>query len=335
MSWAMHSLFESWGARSLIFTEKQKGLGVGTFRLGPLRDGLLDRANPWGGMAAPQYCVYQHSIGSPVADRFLEWPAKKRVLIYQNITPSDVEGLTESAKRDQDWGRNQLKGLVVGSDLQIALSEYSADELRALGAKRVLKLPYLEWKREILPGSSRREPNVLVVARVVPHKGVREAVETIARLRRKLPSATLTILGNLRGDKQYVQEVRETIEALGLKEAVVMKGRVSDRELVRYYREAGALLSLSEHEGFCVPVVEAMRARTPIVAYGAAAVPETLGRGGLTLGSRDPEEAAEALNRIFSDETLRRELGAAQEKEEPRFSRAAFADPLAEALASI
>jgi len=335
MSWAMHCLFESWGAGSLIFTEKQKSPGIGPLRFGPLRNGILAPSNPWDGLAAPDFCVYQHSIGSKVADRFLEWPAKRRVLIYQNITPSDGQAVSEAARRDRDWGRHQLKRLVEGSDLQIALSEYSAADLRAHGATRLLKLPYLEWKRDIEPGTSDRGLEVLMVARVVPHKGVLEAIRAIARLRERRPSATLTVLGSLRGDEKYVREVRETIDSLGLRGAVTLKGRVSDRALVRHYRRAGALLSLSRHEGFCVPLVEAIRARTPIVALGAAAVPETLGKGGLTLRTDDPAETAEALDRIFSDGNLRRKLAEAQAKEQPRFSRAAFAGPLSEALASL
>lgn len=335
MAWAMDALFRSWGKDSAIFTERKESFHLGPVHFGPLRKGLLDES-PWAGTPSPEISVYQHSIGTEVADRFLSWPARKKILIYQNITPSDLPGLSAAARRDQDWGREQLKALIPGSDLQISISEFTCDELRALGAKNVLKLPYLFWQRDIRPGDvPRAGPTVLVVGRVVPHKGIREAVLALAELRQRIPNATLTVLGSLKGDDAYVASVKETIVKHGLKGAVSLKGVVSDRSLVRHYRTSGAFLSLSEHEGFCVPLVEAMQARTPIVALRAAAVPETLGSGGLLVDNRDPKETAAALHRVLTEPSLKQKLTEAQAREALRFEPAAFAGPLQAALRSL
>jgi glycosyltransferase involved in cell wall biosynthesis len=320
MSLALDELFRRWGKKSLVFTERQR-----SFVFGPLRKGLLDPAAPWAGLPSPEVSLYQHSIGSHAADVFLSWPARKKILIYQNITPG--------AQRDREWGREQLSALIRGSDIHVAPSEFSAEELRASGARSVLKLPYLSWNRAMRPGPANRPgPRLLVVARVVPHKGVKEAVLTLSALRERQPKASLFVVGPLKGDPAYVAEVKQTIRKLGLEAHVHLCGRVSDRKLVEHYRKASALLSLSDHEGFCVPVVEAMRARTPVVALGAGAVPETLGRGGLLLDTRDPRRAAEAIEQILKDEALRARLLAAQAEEERRFSTEAFAGPLREAL---
>lgn len=336
MAWAMEALFRRWEKETAIFTERQQSFHFGPWRAGPLRKGLKNATPPWAGAPAPDVNVYQHSIGTVVADRFLSWPAKTKVLLYQNITPSDLPGLSGSAKRDQDWGREQLKSLIEGSDLQVSISEYTCRELRALGAKNVLRLPYLSWHRDITPGERvRTGPTLLVVGRVVPHKGIREAVLTLAELRKTMPSATLTVLGSLRGDDRYVESVKATILENEVKNAVVLKGVVSDSSLVQYYRTSGALLSLSEHEGFCVPLVEAMQARTPIVALNAAAVPETLGNGGLLIDNRDPVAAAAALHRVLTEIPLREALAQAQTREAKRFATSAFEGPLKAALHSL
>lgn len=335
MAWALHSLLESWGKRSLIFTERQRSFRIGPWAAGPLRRGLLG-GTPWPGEPAPDFLFYQHSIGTTVADRFLEWPAKRKILLYQNITPDDLEGISPAAREAQRWGRRQLDALIHGSDLQVGFSRYTCDELRERGATGVLQLPYLMWRRDIAPGPEERPgPRILVVGRVVPHKGIREAVQTLAELRRQFPAATLTVLGNLRGDPPYVQKVRDTIASLGLDRAVSLVGRVSDRALCAHYRNASVLLSLSEHEGFCVPLVEAMRARTPVVALANTAVPETLGTGGLLIEGRDPAEAARAIGQILGDQGLRGRLREAQAREADRFTVESFATPLQQALSRL
>src|SRR6476469_2445315 len=97
-------------------------------------------------------------------------------------------------------------------------------------------------------------------------------------------------------------------------------GPVPDRELAAYYRRAHAYVSLSEHEGFCVPLVEAMAMDVPVLAYAAAAVPETLGGAGVSFAPKDLEHAAELLGALVYDEPLRRDVIAGQRRRVPSFS---------------
>ena len=99
-----------------------------------------------------------------------------------------------------------------------------------------------------------------------------------------------------------------------LPERFVFTGQVSDEELATYYRNAHAYLSLSEHEGFCVPVVEAMTMDVPVLAYAAGAVPETLGGAGVMFSPKDLEQAAEWLGALIYDAPLRQSVIAGQRR---------------------
>jgi glycosyltransferase involved in cell wall biosynthesis len=107
---------------------------------------------------------------------------------------------------------------------------------------------------------------------------------------------------------QYSERLRADVERLGLRDAVAFTGSVPIESLVAYYRGATALLTLSEHEGFCVPLLEAMRSDLPIVAHSAGAIPDTLGDAGILLNDKSPEAVAAALERVVGDREVRKGL---------------------------
>jgi glycosyltransferase involved in cell wall biosynthesis len=140
----------------------------------------------------------------------------------------------------------------------------------------------------------------------VPNKRIEDLVKTHYWLARAVPRARLLVVGGGNANP-YARGVRSL--ALELKvPGVHFSGHVSDAELVAYYRSADVYLCLSEHEGFCVPLVEAMHFSLPIVARAAAAVPGTLGSGGILLPGPDPVVAAELLARVLGDDDLRQDL---------------------------
>ena len=114
-----------------------------------------------------------------------------------------------------------------------------------------------------------------------------------------------------------------------LNERFIFTGPVPDEELAVYYRHAAVYMSLSEHEGFCVPLVEAMAADVPIVAYAAAAVPDTLGGAGLQFAPKDLEYAAELLGAAAFDDDLRARVIAGQRRRLADFSDARIVRDLA------
>ena len=334
MALGLQRLTDKLGYHSLLFTERQQSPHLGRHFFGGLRKGLLNETPLWAGEKAPHFSLYHHSIGTVVADRFLEWPAEKKILVYHNITPPEVmERSSPKAMEHAEWGLEQLERLVKKTDLEIGLSRFSCEELKKLGARNVVQLPYYLWNRELQPAPAKTsgDPLILIVGRVEPHKRVLESIEAFASLKRHFPSAKLVVAGNTKGNPEYTALIHGRISREDLRSSVRLTGRISDRALNRLYQKASALLTLSEHEGFCVPLVEAMRARIPVVAFPSGAVPETLGRGGILVPSRDPQTVAAALESCFVDDKIR----VAQAEEAVRFSPERFETEFTQTLEKI
>ena len=137
------------------------------------------------------------------------------------------------------------------------------------------------------------------------------------------------------GYEGYRTALGRLAAGLGIAGAVRLAGRVSDAERDLAYRDAGVYLAMSEHEGFCAPLLEALGHGLPVVARGAGAVPETLGGAGLVLPGPDPALAAEALARVLGDLDLRRELAARAARRLAELAPAAVEERIAAALAPL
>jgi glycosyltransferase involved in cell wall biosynthesis len=150
--------------------------------------------------------------------------------------------------------------------------------------------------------------DILFVGRVVPSKAQHELVKALWTYRRLYdPEARLQLVGGT-SSYEYSRSVRDFADDLGLASEVRIAGEVSDAALAAHYAAADVFLSLSVHEGFGVPLVEAMTAGVPVVARGAGAVRQTVGDGALVLESGDPAYVAAALQRVCTDDGLRRTL---------------------------
>ncbi len=148
----------------------------------------------------------------------------------------------------------------------------------------------------------------LFVGRLVPNKCQHDVVAAFAAYRRVFDArARLVLVGGV-SSASYARAVRAQVEGLGLSGVVELVGSVSDVELVRWYGRASVFVCVSEHEGFCVPLVEAMAHGVPVVAFGAAAVGETVGGGGLVLGDKSPLVVAAAVDRVVGDRVVREGL---------------------------
>jgi len=153
--------------------------------------------------------------------------------------------------------------------------------------------------------------DLIFVGKVSPHKAPHDLVKMLAVVRRLYdPAARLHLVGSPLGET-YAPALRAFVTELGLDDAVNFAGSVSEAELEAYLQAADVFVCASDHEGFCVPLAEAMGHGIPIVAYGVTAVPETVGDAGLLLPDKSPLHFAAAVGRILSDDTLRRHLTAA------------------------
>ncbi|MCI0574348.1 MAG: glycosyltransferase [Myxococcaceae bacterium] len=257
--------------------------------------------------------LVHHSFASGLVPVVASAPGRV-ALVYHNITPSFLLGrfdrrLAAACER----GRDELEVLTRRADLAFAYSDFSAAELRAAGVPRVERLPFaIDWEAfDAPPDPTMRARfddgmrNVLFVGRGVPSKRLEDVLRVFAAYQKLYePRSRLLIVGELHRDSAYGTWVHTVRQLLGV-ERVHILGRVGQAELSALYSVAHVYLSMSAHEGFGVPLLEAMHRRVPVVAYGAAAVPETLGGAGLCTFTREPMEVARLLAMLDADAGLR------------------------------
>ena len=270
-----------------------------------------------------RWLLYQSSIGSPVYDMFAARPEPKLVN-YHNITPADLlRDWEPGVAYEVALGRTQLARLATQSGLAVADSAFNESELRALGFQNTAVVPLLiDMARKseesdqavgarLAQTKAAGGADLIFVGKLSPHKAPHDLVKMLAVVRRLYdPSARLHLIGSPLGET-YEPALRSFVSELGLDNAVNFAGSVSGAELEAYLQAADVFVCASDHEGFCVPLAEAMGHGIPIVAYGVTAVPETVGGAGLLLPDKSPVRFAAAVGKILGDDTLRRHLSAA------------------------
>ncbi len=261
----------------------------------------------------PRNVTFFHfSIGSALSD-FFRCLRSRKVLIYHNITPSEyLRGVNRRAEFECRRGRRELKEFSGRVELALADSEYNRQELKEMGFERAEVLPIIvnfaacdvPPRRDLLRQYGDGWKNVLHVGRFVPNKKIEDVIKSFAVYKRINPRSRLFLVGTAVSFENYTAALRGLVERLGVDD-VLFPGHVDLRELCSYYRLADLYLHMSEHEGFCVPLLEAMYFDVPIVAFRAAAVPHTLGGGGVLVGEKHFDEIGELINLVLSDEGLR------------------------------
>jgi glycosyltransferase involved in cell wall biosynthesis len=258
-------------------------------------------------------CIFHFSIGS-AAGRLAYHSSDPLVVIYHNITPAPFFlGFHPHLAGLCHHGRRELAAFASRTQLGLGDSEFNRRELEAAGFRPTAVLPIVLdlslYDRSPSPIVRRlfddERTNILFVGRIIPNKKIQDLVRVFAAYQRYVdPRSRLLLVGDHRGFERYFDRLRELVSELRVDE-VVFTGQVDDDELYAYYREADIFLCLSEHEGFCVPLQEAMHFGVPVVAYDAGAVRETLHGGGVLLRDKHPEEVAELLGRLRPGEDLR------------------------------
>jgi glycosyltransferase involved in cell wall biosynthesis len=273
--------------------------------------------------------ILHYSMGNEVFDQLAKLPARK-VLVYHNVTPPEFfRGINPHAALHAQLGRTQLASLAAPMELGVGVSDYNRRELEAAGFARTVVVPLLiDWKAydvtpdpAVLAQWSSIGTKLLFVGRISPHKRQDDLIRLIAYHRACIdPEAQLLLVGSYRDQPQYHARLRALAEELGVAPAVTFAGSVSLAALVAYYRTASAFVSLSEHEGFGVPLLEAMRLDLPVIAYDAGAVAETLGDAGLRVKTRELPEIAELAGLVSERPELRASLAAAGRRRVADFS---------------
>lgn len=263
--------------------------------------------------------ILHYSIGSPLNEVFYQTQGVKKVLIYHNLTPEKYFlGYNTRVVRDLRQGRQELPRLLSACDLVLADSSYNKQELDELGypMSQVLPLPLdiSKWSVPANPGIARAlrghgGKNFLHVGRLAPNKCIEDIIKSFYFYHHKInQKSRLWLIGIDCDTEIYSFELRRLISELRLKEAVTFVGSVHDGELRAFYENSDLYLCMSEHEGFCLPLVEAMYFGLPVIAYNACATGETLGTGGLLLEKKAAAEIAELMNLVIEDSALREAL---------------------------
>jgi L-malate glycosyltransferase len=290
--------------------------------------------------------IFHFALPSPMTSAFAALDGA-RILQYHNITPAAFFAPYEPGLfRLAALGRRELESLRGHVDLALGDSEFNRRELEALGFEPTGVLPIAVNTDRITSAPPRPAlekilgdglMNILFVGRIVPNKRIEDHIRLAEVYKRYVDSYYRFIfVGRYDGMPSYYAQVRALIsEFRMLPDRFWFTGPVPDEDLGAFYRWADAYVSLSEHEGFCVPLVEAMAADVPILAYDAGAVPETLGGAGLLFAPKDLEVAAEMLGMLVYDRPLRQRVIAGQRSRLADFSLARLEARLTETLSTL
>jgi glycosyltransferase involved in cell wall biosynthesis len=297
--------------------------------------------------AADDVLVYQFSTSSMVAD-FLRRRLETLVIDYHNVTDPSHYGLwdAESAGRSAA-ALEQLAELAPRAALGIADSAFNARDLVAAGCPSTAVVPVLvdldrveaapdpRVAERLAASRSAGGANWLFVGRLVPSKAQHQLIKALWAYRRLYDDRAQLHLVGAAPSRRYLVALRDFVTELGLGEAVHITGEVTDRALAAHFAAADVYVSLSVHEGFGVPLLEAMRAGVPVVALAEGAVGETVGRAGLLLGRDDPSHVAAAVHRVLGDGELRERLVAEGRARAGELSFRLAAKRAVEALSSV
>lgn len=292
--------------------------------------------------------IYHHSVAWPMGVRLFERTRNRKILKYHSITPARFfRPYCVQYARDCEAGVKQTALLLrLGPDGVLADSEFNRQEIiraghdpascQTLPPFHVLAATEPTRLDESLAQKLRGGLNLLFVGRVVPNKGHVHLIRALAYCRHKLGlPARLLIVGSIDPAlSAYLAELKQLVAGQGLQKYVLFAGSVSAQKLRTFYALASAFICASEHEGFCVPLVEAMHHQVPIVSFGRTAVPFTLGADSLVWNIPAPGLLAESINLLHRRPEVRALLAQRQyERYLEMFTAEAIAASFARAMA--
>ena len=287
--------------------------------------GMVRHVNDMRLLADGDVLLYHGSTGDPMNLR-IPLLSGRKIIRYHNITPpAFFEEYSRHSRILTENGYHEMRSIAGNFSYGIAVSDYNRQNMRALGFGCPVDvcpivIPFSDYDRE--PDSVVLDryggddwTNLLFVGRISPNKRQENVIRAFEYYHRHYnPKSRLFLVGSAVEMETYLVRLQKYVRALDLEDTVIFTGQISFSAILAYYRLADVFVCMSEHEGFCVPVVEAMYFGKPVVALRAAAVPETLGKGGLLLDSSDPGTAAAAIDRILTDRQLQESIRSGQQE---------------------
>jgi glycosyltransferase involved in cell wall biosynthesis len=313
------------GNHTLQLRRSLRAAGIESDIYAEVIDGrLAGEARPWTECPTARrddrVLLYHASTDSPMADWLVALSARgQRVLCdYHNITPAAYFTRWEpDAARSMERGRAELAQLAPHVELAVADSRFNEAELTAVGYRSTATCHLLvdleEYHRppdartveRLRRARDRGRSHWLFVGRIAPNKCQHDVIGAFALYRKAFdPAARLTLVGGVTSAR-YLRALHQLAGDLELGSSLEVVSGIGFTELLAYYASADVFVCLSEHEGFCVPVLEAMELGLPVVAYAAAALPETVGTAATLLADKDPLEVACAVHGLLADDGRR------------------------------
>ncbi len=258
--------------------------------------------------------LYHLSTGTPLNYQMSQTNGKL-VVIYHNITPPEfLEPYDYFSARLCQYGLKGAKDLAKHAKYALADSQWNKQDLQKMGYTcEIDVLPILiafadyekEPNQRIIKKYQMPGTNILFTGRISPNKCQEDVIASFAAYKRYYdPQARLFLVGSYSGMEEYYHTLLEYVERLKV-EDVYFTGHIPFDEILAYYRVADLFLCASEHEGFCVPLVEAMYFDIPIIAYDSTAIGWTLGGSGVLMSTKDPLLTAGMMHRVHTDHVLR------------------------------
>jgi glycosyltransferase involved in cell wall biosynthesis len=265
--------------------------------------------------------IHHFSLGSRASRTAFALPCRM-ILVYHNITPPEYFlGVHERLVRQCYHGRRELLAWRARVDLALGDSEFNRQELEAAGFQPTAVLPvvpdfsHLDGPPDarVIAAYDDEWTNLLFVGRLIPNKRPDDLIRFFHAYRTLYNrQARLILAGAYGGFEAYLARLHALAARLGLDDVHIL-GQITDEELTALYDVADVFLCASEHEGFCVPIVEAFYKRVPVLAYAATAVPATMDGGGILYQARDPRRVAALVDALVSDADLEDRVLAAQD----------------------
>ncbi|WP_295217524.1 glycosyltransferase family 4 protein [Ruminococcus sp.] len=274
--------------------------------------------------------LYHKSTGTDLSFS-LEQYACRKLMIFHNITPPRYfKGYNDTLTEISEYGMRGLCHLADKVDYCMADSAYNASVLRELNYRcpivvRPILIPFSDYAKTPDPEvmahyENDGYTNFVFVGRIAPNKKQEDVIRAFYCYKKYCnPKSRLFLVGSYTGMERYYHRLRRYVGALEL-DNVVFTGHIPFAQILAYYHLADLFLCMSEHEGFCVPLVEAMYFGIPILAYDSSAISDTLGGSGVLLQSNDPMEAALMADRVIRNRDLRREIVAGQRRRQQDFA---------------
>ena len=273
--------------------------------------------------------LIHHSMGHELADWVLHLPGKK-ILVYHNITPAEFFPEESPLRYYSRLGREQLKAYLPVMQSAIANSRFNADELLDIGYKDVEEIPLLidinkiqnqKWDESIVLASSETY-TILFVGRIVPNKCQEDLIKIAWYLKGMIKRPfQLILVGCYDEADPYYRKLSAQIESAGLSDYIRFTGKIPEVELYGWYRAADVFLCMSEHEGFCVPLIEAMAFDVPVIAFKSSNIPHTMGGAGIMVTKKDHVSIAALIKILSEDRAMKRAIVRGQRSHVCKFTQ--------------